>query len=332
MTGASADRSTDLLAVIGASTPEGTRLREALAGAGVEGSRVNLFGSASGEAVISEYAGEARLVQEPALDAISAHNVLLLCESSRLAREAAERAAPDAVVIDLVGALETAERSMVHMGINPDAAQSDRGRFSIPHPLTLALAELLHPLDGSLVISEALAMVLRPAADFGQAGIDELREQTIRLMNFGEFPVEVFGRQLAFNVLTEDQSPRDTSGTASAIASGVGELLGWREPRLSVRLITAPMFYGHAIQLRLRFRGDPEPDRIRSALADQDTFTLAEDGGAATPIDVSAQPAARLSELGEDGLGAYWLWAVVGALEGRGALQAVLLLRALERL
>lgn len=332
MTGASADRSTDRLALIGTSTPEGTRMREALADAGVEGSRVNLFGSASGEAVISAYAGEARLVQEPNLGEISGHSVLLLCESCQLARDAAQRAPADAVVIDLAGALDPSECSTIHMGINPDVSRAERGRFSIPSPLALALAELLHPLDDALGISEALAMVLRPAADYGQPGIDELREQTIRLMNFGEPPLAVFGRQLAFNVLTENQSPSDSWGTASTIASRVGELLGWREPRLALRLITAPLFFGHALQLRLRFRSDTDADQIRSALARQDTFTVAEDGDAATPIDAAAGRTARLSELGEDGLGAYWLWAVIGALEARGALQAVLLLRALGRL
>ena len=46
-------------AVVGATTGDGTRLREALAESGVPGSRVDLYAPVGGEALISEYAGEA---------------------------------------------------------------------------------------------------------------------------------------------------------------------------------------------------------------------------------------------------------------------------------
>ena len=53
------------MALVGAETPEGARIRQALADRGIPGERVNLFGRTEGEAVLSEYAGEARMIQEP---------------------------------------------------------------------------------------------------------------------------------------------------------------------------------------------------------------------------------------------------------------------------
>ena len=70
------------IAVIGATTPDGSRVRERLAGFGVPGSRVDLYGGSRGEALISEYDGEARLVQEPDPDETGDHDVIFLCVKS----------------------------------------------------------------------------------------------------------------------------------------------------------------------------------------------------------------------------------------------------------
>ena len=44
---------------------------------------------------------------------------------------------------------------------------------------------------------------------------------------------------------------------------------------------------------------------------------------AATPLDVTDEMRTSLSELSEDGIGAYWLWAVAGETAARGAQRAV---------
>ena len=55
------------VALVGADTVDGSRVRGALARSRVSGSRVDLYGTTHGEVVLSEYAGEARLIQEPEL-------------------------------------------------------------------------------------------------------------------------------------------------------------------------------------------------------------------------------------------------------------------------
>ena len=74
------------------------------------------------------------------------------------------------------------------MDVNPDAAKEHDGRLAVPHPVAILLADLLAPLERELGLRDAVAVVLRPAADFGQDGIEELREQTVRLLNFSEIP------------------------------------------------------------------------------------------------------------------------------------------------
>lgn len=312
------------VAVIGAPTQEGTRLRKALAEFGVPGGRVDLYGSAAGEALLSEYDGEARMVQEADLQEISQHELIFICGEGPMATAAAA-AAPESMVIDLIDCLppDAAPRP-VHMDINPEAAEAGPGRrYAVPHPLVLMLAELLHPLNRELGLAEATAVIIRPASDFGPEGVEELREQTVRLLSFSDVPVETFGRQLAFNVIPQGQLAGGQGDLDGRIRREVAALLGWKEHRFSVRWLTAPMFHGHAAQLHFRVERSAPLDRVREVLYEAGLIRAAEGDPPATPLDVAGQERCDLSDLSEDGLGGYWAWVVSGGTATRGARQAV---------
>jgi aspartate-semialdehyde dehydrogenase len=308
------------VAVIGAPTEEGARVREALAEVGVPGSRVDLYGRASGEAVLSEYAGEARLIQQASLEEIAQHDVVFLCEDGEASLRLVAALAPDRVVIDLVGCL-AGSSPRVDPAINPEVAPPGGGRYVVPHPLALLLAELLQPIHRELGLVEAVAVILRPASDFGDAGVEELREQVVRLLSFSRVPVETFGRQLAFNVLPG--AAPDRPELEQLLASDVAALLGWPRRKLAVRLITVPLFHGHGLQLRLRLAGTPGPERVREVLRGAG---LGDPGGVtppATPLDVTGEVQTVVSDLVEDGLGGFWLWVAAGETRFRSARAAV---------
>lgn len=313
------------VAVVGAPTEEGTRLREALAKFGVPGERVDLYGATRGEAVLSEYAGEAHLILEPELTEIADHDVIFLCEPGELSRRVLTVAPPDAAIIDLVDCVESGNRPQrFHMKIHPAPVdQRGGGCFAVPHPLALLIAELLYPLDQAFGLTEAVGVIIRPAADFGEPGIEELREQTVRLLSFAKLPMRTFGRQLAFNIIPQKELVTGPLLDAR-ISDEVAELLGWTERRVSLRLLTAPLFYGHGLQLRVRLRREVALEVVRGQLLEAGWLD-SDDDGTATPLDVTADGRSILAELTEDGLGGYWLWVVSGETASRGAEQAVML-------
>lgn len=311
------------VAVLGAATEDGTLVKEALEQARVPGARVNLYGTSRGEALISEYRGEARLIQDPELDEIARHDLIFLCERGELAGRILSGAGCEALVIDLLDS-SPGDVPRVHLDINPHVAETPgAARFAVPHPLTLALAELLYPLDRGPGLAEASAVIVRPAADFGKEGIEELRRQTVQLLSFAEVPVETFGRQLAFNIIPQAGFEQGDRQLETRIVGGVTELLGWDPCRITVKLIAAPVFYGHGIQLRFRLVGACEPDEIRKLL---DQAGLPDPGSLktpATPLDVIGESRTVVSDLCPDGLGGYWLWVVVGEAGTKGAHEAV---------
>ena len=124
--------------------------------------------------MIGEYDGEARLIQEPDPGETEDHDVIFLCEAGEAAELAASRAPADSLVIDVVGSLSGAERPpLVHMDINPEEAKGKRGRLAVPHPAALLLAELLEPLERGPGLQDVVVLVIRPAADFGEEGVEE---------------------------------------------------------------------------------------------------------------------------------------------------------------
>lgn len=310
------------IAVVGAPTEAGARLREALAEHGVPGERVDLYGVTHGEVVLSEYAGEARLIQEPDVTEIASHDVIFLCEGGELASRVASAAHPGTAIIDLADCVEARVRPLsLPSDIQQEASRdAPCGCFAVPHPLALLLAELLHPLEQTFGVNEAVAVLIRPASDFGEPGVEELRDQVVRLLSFAEVPTKTFGRQLAFNIIPDRQLVASPPRLETRIAAEVTDLLGWGGNRLALRLLTAPLFYGHGLQMRVRLGGQATLEQVRSALR---AWVDTEGNSPATPLDVTEQGRASLAELAEDGLGGFWLWVVAGGASAKSADQAV---------
>jgi aspartate-semialdehyde dehydrogenase len=310
------------VAVVGAPTVDGTHVRQALAERGVPGARVDLYGQGLGEVLVGEYAGEARMIQEPDLEEVASHELIFLCEPGDVA-DRIDAAAPGSIIIDLRRCLPPeAEPSGVPLEIADDLERGT-GRFAVPHSLSLLLADVLLPLERSFGVAEAAAVVIRPAADFGKQGVEELREQTVRLLNFSRVPVETFGRQLAFNIIPDRLLADGSPDLELRIAAEVTELLGWGERRFTTKLLAAPVFHGHGLQLRFRLCVVAPLDDVRAVLDERQLLRSGPEGEAATPLDVTEESWTRVSGLSNDGLGGFWLWVVAGEAGARGAQQAV---------
>jgi aspartate-semialdehyde dehydrogenase len=177
----------------------------------------------------------------------------------------------------------------------------------------LLLADLLRPLQAALGVRQATAVVLRPAGDFGRAGLDELRDQTVRILSFAAPPKEVFGRQLAFNVLPQ---PAEEETRAEA---DVARLLGWDAPRLAVAMLAVPVFYGHTVLLRVQAERPAGAADAVAALAGAEGIRVPSATTAQTPLDAAEERRIDVARVREDGAGGLWLSAVAGDADAAAA-------------
>jgi len=215
---------------------------------------------------------------------------------------------------------------LVHEPLRPRPDIAHRVR--VPDSLAIVLAELLAPLR-PLEPASAQVVVLRPAAARGAAGLDELREQTVRLLRFESPPTEVFGKPLAFNLIPEPSGVVGHVDTL-AVSADVKELLGPGAPEVTARVATAPWFHGHVLFVHLeRLAGDRS--RLRDLLAGAQAVELLEDGSAFTAADGPEDRRTVVFQAEREGDGA-WILALAAEAEIAAARQAVTVAAAAGRL
>lgn len=313
-----ADRASGRIAVLGAAAPAGAHLRAALADRGVPGERVALFGRQREVAVLSEYDGEARLVQvADELDA-AACDAVFVCELGHDGAGLAAAAAAGTLVVDMTGSMPGAALA------GASSESTEQRLVAVPHAVTALLVGLLGPIQRAIGLSRVSAFVLRPASDFGEAGLEELREQTVHLLRFESTPTEVFGRQLAFNVLPEHLFPSGEDDSATRVVREVSALLGAPDLPLSVSQALVPTFFGHAVAAHIELARFGR-DAALAAWAAAQGVAIAADAETGATLDAPEGPGllvARVDEIAGSTLRVWALGSEAGASAAACAIAA----------
>lgn len=187
--------------------------------------------------------------------------------------------------------------------------------FGSPHPATILLAALTGNLERKFSIAAATAEVFESASARGGEGIKELQEQTWNLLQFQKIPKEVFGAQLAFNVLPRLGTERARKG---GLAEG-GVLRRELEYFLSgsllmpvPRVFQLPVFYSIAVSFYVELTEPISLEEVEQALAGSRVQVRPERGEPATLVDVLGADSI-LAEVnpakGPSGAD-FWIWAV----------------------
>lgn len=304
------------IAVLGAASPAGAHVKAALADRGIPGDRVVLYGHRRDVAVLSEYDGEARLVQPPEeLDAASCA-VVFVCELGHEDAGLTAAAASGTLVVDLTGSIPGAV-----LAGSQDNGSDDR-LVAVPHPLTTLVAALLAPLHEAIGVTRASLFVLRPASDFGEAGLEELREQTVHLLRFESTPTEIFGRQLAFNVLPEHLFPMGEAGTGLRVERECRALLRAPELPIAVSLALVSAFFGVAVAAHVDLAGlgrDAALEAWRAAAG----VDVAVDPETGALLDAPEQPGLLVSRVDAIGPTALRVWALGSEAGATAAARAI---------
>ena len=208
-------------------------------------------------------------------------------------------------------------------GVNLETA-GDSGALVSPHPGAVALAHRLHPLAG-LGVESAVATLVQPASMHGSDALDEVLDQTRSILRFQPAaPREVFGGQIAFNLLPIPASP-------APLVAQLREILGDDAGELAVQVLQGGVFHGMGVSVRVRLDEDPGAEGLRDTLAAHPAIAAAPDADVLGPIDVAASDQLLLGPVtpapGEPG--AYWIWATMDNLTLGGAQNAFAILEAI---
>ena len=87
--------------------------------------------------------------------------------------------------------------------VNPDDISSQHRLIANPNCSTIQLVVALHAARGVAPLHRVVTSTYQSASGGGRAAMDELRDQTVDLLNFRSPRVEHFSRRLAFDVLPQ---------------------------------------------------------------------------------------------------------------------------------
>ncbi len=138
----------------------------------------------------------------------------------------------------------------------------------VPHPAAQMLAAVL-PALAALGVAATAATVFEPASERGMAGLEELRDQSLRLLAAQSIPSAVFGAQIAYNLrveLGEEAQPplAEVAATIAADLRALGASSGFALPALQV--LQAPVFHAHIISLLAEWPQPPASEALHAAL------------------------------------------------------------------
>jgi aspartate-semialdehyde dehydrogenase len=237
-------------------------------------------------------------------------------ESARKTWKIARDAGSD--IVDLTYALEQDADAMVRspwierqLG-QPLVPELQPGPVVTAHPASVVLALLMLRVQKASKVVRSSATVFEPASEHGQKGMDELHQQTVNLLSFQQLPKTVFDAQVAFNMLVRygEQAASALGTIENRIRKHYRKIAGDSVPDLSLLLLQAPIFHGHAFALHIEIDQVVDVQSLSQALAGEHiNLTLGADD-APSNVNAAGQSDIQLSVLPDSSQPrSFWLWA-----------------------
>jgi aspartate-semialdehyde dehydrogenase len=312
-----------VLAIVHSTNLLGKELRESL-GRGIPGptwQEVRLLSTSEQEiGILTDAGGAAAVVQRYEPDNLEGVSVAFFCGPIAANRPALAELPPEVTAVVLSPDATLADGHPVVAGINTRPAGAANGGPSVllsPHPAVVLLAHLLYPL-AAFEPRQAVATAVLPASLHDDAGIEELFEQTRQIvaMTPRRRP-QVFGAQLAFNLLPTGHAEE----TAATVATALGAVLPAPVP-LSIQLVQGGIFHCLALSLHVACVAAPSVQAVRKALTGSPFVEPAGDPRHLGPIDAAGSDKVLLGAIRRDERG-IWIWAAMDNLTRGGALNAL---------
>jgi aspartate-semialdehyde dehydrogenase len=196
-------------------------------------------------------------------------------------------------------------------GISDTRLLRRHGYFVNPHPAAIVMARILSVLHNTFGLQSAAATILEPASERGNAGVDELQEQTVNLLNFLQVENKVFAGQLAFNVLPEFEA---AARTEARILDQLDHVLGKTVPKPAITAVQVPVFHSHAFSISMDLLATPAVEQLLAHLKNSGAFSLDVVAGGPSPVGVVGSDKIHIGRVRRTGAGVYAMWAVADNL------------------
>jgi aspartate-semialdehyde dehydrogenase len=260
--------------------------------------------------LLQEFAGEIQITQVISPDAFEDIDIAFFtCGPEIMQAYVASGAKFPELTLDLTQA--GLEGTIYLHGISDPRSLRAHGYFVNPHPAAIVIAKILAHLHNTFLVEAAAVTILEPASERGNAGVDELQEQTVSLLNFQQVERKLFTGQLAFNILPE---PEASARNERRIMDQLDTILGKTFPKAAITAIQVPVFHSHAFSIFLNVLANTE--QLAAHFAQGPVFAMEDLPGDPSPVSVVGSDKIHIQRLRATGHtpGGHALWAVADNL------------------
>lgn len=308
------------LGIVNSDTLVGNELKAILRDRAFPFDRIVLLDSTGKAAgLLTDVGDEPTFITPVSDDELEDLDLVFFCGSTEHNREWIEHADDlKFVAVDLSQPSTPDEGKLAIAGVNLEELGGESLLVS-PHPIAIPIALMLHEIEKVAQVDICTATVVQPASTFDQAGIEELAQQTISVLNVSSMPKEVFDRQLAFNLYPALERQEET------IVSQVKALTNARTP-LALLVTQGTIFHSHTFSLFVKTRDVVEKAKLLDAFRSNPALALPEGDQTFGTIDAAGKDEVLIAEVRMDPsiAGGFWVWAVCDNLRRSSALNAVL--------
>jgi aspartate-semialdehyde dehydrogenase len=237
-------------------------------------------------------------------------DIVLSSPGASISREFAPRAvAAGAIIIDNTSAFRYDDDvPLIVPEVNADQIEAGRKRGIIANPncSTIQLVVALKPIYDAVGIERINVATYQSVSGAGKKAIEELAEQSARLLNGQPIESSVHPRQIAFNVLPHIDEFQDNGYTREEmkLVWETRKILGDETIRVNPTAARVPVFYGHSEAVHIETARKLSAEMARELLSAAPGIIVMDEreaGGYATAVTEGAQnDAVYVSRIRED--------------------------------
>ncbi|MGD9851850.1 MAG: aspartate-semialdehyde dehydrogenase [Nitrospirales bacterium] len=328
------------VAVVGATGAVGTEMIQVLEERKFPVKALVPLASDRSEGLTVEFQGQEIPVKVLKPDSFTGVDVALFSAGAGISKEFAPIAVQaGAVVIDNSAAWRMDPNvPLVVPEVNAYALANHKGLIANPNCSTIQMVVALKPLHDAARIKRIVVTTFQSVSGTGKDAMEELSDQTRRLLSFGDVKTEVYPHQIAFNCL-----PHIDEFLANGYTKEEMKMLHetrkiMDDPSIQVTATTVrvPVFVCHAEAVNIETENKLTVTEARALLAAAPGIQVYDDPERKLyplPIDVAGTDAVYVGRIREDesipkGLN---LWVVADNLRKGAALNAVQIAEAIFR-
>jgi len=179
--------------------------------------------------------------------------------------------------------------------VNPEsiAEHKTRGIIANPNCSTIQMLVALKPIYDAVGIERINVCTYQAVSGSGKEGVEEVVNQTAKLLNGKPVTTKVYPKQIAFNVLPQIDVFMDNGYTKEEMKMvwETKKIMGDDSIQVNPTAVRVPVFYGHSEAVHIETRDKISVEKVRELLSATQGITVLDervDGGYPTAVTESS--------------------------------------------